>query len=79
MDISTLEKFLSDSVPLRKTKDQKYLRKDNLRDWLFCGCIEQRHGPGRHFRVTTTEIVRQAVEELLYIFGSAWRMKTQVV
>ncbi|KAL0845505.1 hypothetical protein Bca101_018751 [Brassica carinata] len=47
MDISTLEKFLSDSVPLRKTKDQKYLRKYNLRDWLFRGCIEQRQGPVR--------------------------------
>ncbi|KAH0878561.1 hypothetical protein HID58_057704 [Brassica napus] len=34
-------------------------------------------GWGRHFRVTATEIVRQTVEELLYIFGSAFFMEIE--
>ncbi|KAH0883526.1 hypothetical protein HID58_059622 [Brassica napus] len=92
MDISTLEKFLqerikvggkpgalSDTVHYVRQKerspltsppiptspnvsDQKYLRKYNL-----CDCIEQRQGLK----------LRQAVEELLYIFGSAFVMENE--
>ncbi|KAG5410316.1 hypothetical protein IGI04_006635 [Brassica rapa subsp. trilocularis] len=34
-------------------------------------------GWGRYFRVTATAIVRQTVEELLYIFGSAFFMEIE--
>ncbi|KAH0879350.1 hypothetical protein HID58_066744, partial [Brassica napus] len=110
MDISMLEKFLleqikvggkpgvlSDSVPLRETKErslltsppiptspnvsgQKYLRKYNLRDWLSVTALNKDRDR-YHLRylniVTATEIRRQAVEELLYIFGSAFVMENE--
>ncbi|CAN7123589.1 unnamed protein product [Brassica rapa subsp. narinosa] len=72
-----------------QVSDQIYLRKYNLRDWLCVIALnndKDRFRPagidivtgwGRYFRVTATAIVRQTVEELLYIFGSAFFMEIE--
>ncbi|CAG7860618.1 unnamed protein product [Brassica rapa] len=72
-----------------QVSDQIYLRKYNLRDWLCVIALnndKDRFRPagidivtgwGRHFRVTATSIVRQTVEELLYILGSAFFMEIE--
>uniref|UniRef100_A0A0D3AG45 Uncharacterized protein n=1 Tax=Brassica oleracea var. oleracea TaxID=109376 RepID=A0A0D3AG45_BRAOL len=72
-----------------QVSDQIYLRKYNLHDWLCVIALnndKDRFRPagidivtgwGRHFRVTATAIVRQTVEELLYIFGSAFFMEIE--
>ncbi|CAF2317713.1 unnamed protein product [Brassica napus] len=72
-----------------QVSDQIYLRKYNLSDWLCVIALnndKDRFRPagidivtgwGRHFRVTATSIVRQTVEELLYILGSAFFMEIE--